>query len=180
MKKILAFSGSNHSQSIHQHLIDFAASKVANNAVSVIDLKQFPLPVYSQDIEARGLPDAAKDLRQLMAEYDALMIASPEHNGSMPAFLKNIIDWLSRVAEPGQPFFGDISKPVLLLSTSPGQSGGATNLKHMAELMPWWGGEVKGCYSLGNYHEKCIDGVFNQSTDQALTETVHSFETTLR
>ncbi|NRA60963.1 MAG: NAD(P)H-dependent oxidoreductase [Psychrobium sp.] len=179
MKKILAFSGSNHSQSIHQNLINITASKVVKNEVTIIDLNDFPLPIYSIDIENKGIPEQVKKLRQTMIEHDALIIASPEHNGSMPAFLKNIIDWLSRATEPGQPFFGVSTKPVLLLSASPGESGGATNLKAMAELMPWWGGDVKGTYSVGSYHEKITDGKLDLKTDKELTAIVLSFENSL-
>ncbi|CAH9058190.1 hypothetical protein PSECIP111951_01823 [Pseudoalteromonas holothuriae] len=179
MKKILAFSGSNHSQSIHQNLIDITASKVTKHEVTVIDLNNFPLPIYSIDIEVQGLPEEVKKLRQVLIEHDALIIASPEHNGSMPAFLKNIIDWLSRATELGQPFFGETKKPVLLVSTSPGEAGGATNIKAMKELMPWWGGDVKGTYSLGSYHEKFLNGKFTPETDKELTATVSAFEATL-
>ena len=97
----------------------------------------------------------------------------------MPAFLKNVIDWLSRATEPGQPFFGETKKPVLLLSASPGETGGATNIKTMSELMPWWGGDVKGTYSLGSYYEKFTDGQFNSETDEELTAIVNLFDTTL-
>ena len=179
MKKILAFSGSNYSQSIHHNLINLAADKVSQHEVNVIHLTDYPLPIYSQDIEAEGIPDAARQLRQLMMDHDALIIASPEHNGSMPAFLKNAIDWLSRIAEPGETFFGHAKKPVLLLSTSPGANGGATNIKTMAELMPWWGGDVKGTYSLGSYYDKVIDGQLSADTDKELSEVIGSFEAAL-
>ncbi|ABM03831.1 NADPH-dependent FMN reductase [Psychromonas ingrahamii 37] len=180
MKKILAFSGSNNSQSINQNLINITASKVKHNDVTVIDLKDFPLPIYSIDIETQGIPEEAKRLKKIMFGHDALIIASPEHNGSMPAFLKNTIDWLSRLAKPGQSFFGETKKPVLLLSTSPGATGGATNIKTMAELMPWWGGDVKGTYSLGSYYEKFSDGKFDLNTDQELTDLVRLFESTFK
>ena len=149
------------------------------NDVTVIDLNDFPLPIYSIDIETQGIPEEVKKLKQIIVEHDALMIASPEHNGSMPAFLKNTIDWLSRVAEPGQTFFGETKKPVLILSTSPGATGGATNIKTMAELMPWWGGDVKGTYSLGSYYEKFIDGKFDSQTEKEIADTVKLFESTL-
>lgn len=179
MKKILAFTGSNHSKSIHQSLIDIAVSKVSKHDVNVISLTDFPLPIYSLDIEADGIPEEVKKLRQVMMDHDALMIASPEHNGSMPAFLKNVIDWLSRVTEPGQPFFGETKKPVLLLSTSPGATGGATNIKNMAELMPWWGGDVIGTYSLGSYFENIVDDQLSPNADTELSDLINTFEAAL-
>ena len=76
------------------------------------------------------------------------MIASPEYNGSIPAAFKNVIDWISRV---NMKFLGD--KPVLLLSTSPGKNGGATNLAQMAKLLPWWGAQLVENQSFGNFNE---------------------------
>lgn len=179
MKKILAFTGSNHSQSIHQNLIDIAVEKFTKHDVKVINLIDFPLPIYSLDIEADGIPEQVNKLRQVMNDHDALLIASPEHNGSMPAFLKNVIDWLSRVAEPGQPFFGETKKPVLLLSTSPGATGGANNINNMAALMPWWGGDVRGTYSLGSYYENVVDDRLAPDADFELSQLINSFEAAL-
>ncbi|MCG7587495.1 NADPH-dependent FMN reductase [Photobacterium sp. OFAV2-7] len=179
MKKILAFSGSNHSQSIHNNLVRSLAAKVTQNEVTIIDLKDFDMPMYGIDEESQGIPTKAFELRQIMNEHDALVIASPEHNGSMPAFLKNVIDWLSRAAKPGQPFFGDSKKPVLLVSTSPGPNGGATNLKTMTDLMPWWGGDVKATFSLGSYQEKFSDGDFDVATQAELDALMASFEKAL-
>ncbi|MGI3067534.1 NADPH-dependent FMN reductase [Vibrio alginolyticus] len=179
MKKILALSGSNHSQSIHNTLIRSLAEKATQTKVTIIELKDFDLPMYGIDAESKGIPADAITLRQMMNEHDALIIASPEHNGSMPAFLKNVIDWLSRVAESGKSFFGDDKKPVLLVSASPGPNGGATNLRTMAELMPWWGGDVKGIYSLGSYQEKIHDGEFDVATKVELEALMSSFENAL-
>jgi len=180
MKKILAFSGSNHSQSIHNVLIQSLAEKAKIAQVTTLDLTEFELPMYGIDVESQGMPAMAIKLKEVMSEHDALIIASPEHNGSMPAFLKNVIDWLSRIAEPGQSFFGSSKKPVLLVSASPGENGGATNLKNMAELMPWWGGDVKGTYSLGNYQDKVQSGEFNAETDEELKALITYFEKSLQ
>ena len=176
MKIILAFSGSNSSQSINQCLIHDIADKVSQHYINIIDLNNYPLPMYSLDTEANGIPANVHELKNIMNQHDALIIASPEHNGSMPAFFKNTIDWLSRIVEPGQPFFGDNRKPVLLLSTSPGQNGGATNLTTMSTLMPWWGGDVKATYSVGSYYDKFKNGQFDSETDQALSSLITLFE----
>ncbi|MEJ2765309.1 NADPH-dependent FMN reductase [Photobacterium sp. MCCC 1A19761] len=176
MKKILAFSGSNHSQSIHNTLIHALAAQVTQSAVTVLDLRDYELPMYGLDREAEGIPANVMKLKAMMHAHDALIIASPEHNGAMPAFLKNVIDWLSRVAEPGETYFGASKKPVLLASTSSGENGGATNLKHMAALMPWWGGDVKATFSLGNYPEKFREGAFDAKTQAALADLIAAFE----
>ncbi|WP_045493905.1 NADPH-dependent FMN reductase [Vibrio hyugaensis] len=179
MKKIVAFTGSNNSQSIHNLLVQALANQATQTEVNTIDLNDFELPMYGLDIEDQGIPENAHKLRATLNEHDAIIIASPEHNGSMPAFLKNVIDWLSRVAPQGTSFFGDTKKPVLLVSTSPGANGGATNIKTMAELMPWWGGDVKGTYSLGGFYEKFKDGEFDAVTSAKLSELMASFEKSL-
>lgn len=176
MKKILAFSGSSSDQSINQLLVKLAASKVEGETVQVIDIRDYPMPLYNPDLEqSKGFPESALKLKQILAEHDALMIASPEHNGSMPAVFKNTIDWLSRMVEPMQPFFGDSKKPVLLLSTSPGPNGGATNLATLANLMPWWGGDVIATYSLGSFFDHFSEGTLSEQTDAEIKEVVERF-----
>jgi len=179
MKKIVAFTGSNHSQSINQKLLNFTVAKVKISDVTMLNLSDYPLPIYSLDIEAKGIPNEVLQLKKILVANDAIIIATPEHNGSMPAYLKSVIDWLSRLVPAKSPFFGESSKPVLLMSTSPGPTGGATNIKTMTELMPWWGGDVKGTYSLGSFYEEVVDGKLLPETDQALADIVARFEAQL-
>ena len=150
MKKILAFAGSNSSKSINTTLLKHAASLVEQHEVSVIDLRAFDTPIYSMDLEEdRGVPEPTKRLRALFDEHDAFMIASPEHNGMMPAFFKNTMDWLSRLE--GKLFQG---KPVLLMSASPGPRGGRTNLANMKSVFPHWGAAaVFADFHVGNFHQ---------------------------
>ena len=176
MKKILAFSGSNSSQSINQALIKVVANKVSEHEVTVLNLVDFPMPIYSIDQQANGIPETALALKQQIVEHDAMIIAMPEHNGLMPAFFKNVVDWLSRIEGGGKAFFGGEVKPVLLLSTSPGERGGLTGLTILEQLMPRWGTEVKGKYNLGNFQQKYNQGVFDEETDQTLSVLVKKFE----
>ena len=97
----------------------------------------------------------------------------------MPAYLKNIIDWLSRLVPAQSPFFGESAKPILLMSTSPGATGGASNLKALTGLMPWWGGDVKGTYSLGSFYDVVVDGKLVPESDKALTDVIKDFESKL-
>lgn len=179
MKKIIAFSGSNSSQSINQALIRYVAdvmNQIPDVSVTVLDIRDYPLPMYSIDIEqASGIPDNAKLLQQQLFAHDALIIASPEHNGSMPAVLKNTIDWLSRGVASRQPFFGEAVKPVFLLSASPGAGGGATNLDNMATLMPWWGARVYDQYSLGNFSQHFNDGKLDAAIADELIPKLNGF-----
>ena len=93
--KILALSGSLRQGSWNQQLIENAAeaARHAGADVTVIQLSDFELPLFSEDRERDEKPSAAlKALRQLISEADGLMIASPEYNGSLTAALK--IHWI--------------------------------------------------------------------------------------
>lgn len=178
MKKVLILTGSNNApeQSINWRLASRAAANVTRSTVHVTGLHEHPLPMYQQALEADSLPEAVAAFGRVIREHDALVIVSPEHNGLMPACLKNAIDWLSRTRQEGESFFGKADKPVLLLSTSPGGNGGATNLKFMAELMPWWGGKVIGMHSVGGFHDKYQNGVFDAETESMLSDVMTHFE----
>jgi len=148
MKKIIAFTGSNSPNSINQKLIDYILKEFPNSCIEYLDLRGYNLPMYSPEIEQKGIPFSAKDLFQTFTSANGFILASPEHNGLPSAFLKNHIDWLSRI---DQRFFGD--KPILLLSTSPGRTGGSSHLEIMAKLVERWGGELVGQFSLGDFYQ---------------------------
>lgn len=156
MKKIIAISGSNDRNSIHKKLIGYILKEFAENDIEYIDLETFDLPIYSPDIEKEGFPIQVKELFQIITSADGFIIASPEYNGLPTTFLKNHIDWLSRI---DQRFFGD--KPILLLSASPGKLGGSTHLNILERLMPNWGGKMVGRFSLGAFH-KTFDIEYNE------------------
>ncbi len=149
MKPIIAFAGSNNPHSINHQLLRAALRTLPDRSVRLLSLTDFPAPIYSACLEAQGqVPAPIRQLHAILQKAAGFVIASPEHNGLPPAFFKNTLDWLSRI-EP--KIFG--GKPVLLLSTSPGKNGGATNLRILAELMPWWGGQVVDSYSLPTFHQ---------------------------
>lgn len=173
MKNIIAFSGSNSNKSINQQLLAAAIKKIPNEDLQLVKLTDYAIPIYSQAIEESGIPGPVKELYHLFCQADGFVLASPEHNGLPTAFLKNIIDWLSRI---DQRFFG--RKPLLLLSTSEGASGGASHLEVLCNLMPRWGAELSGTYSLGEFN-KNFD-VINQSItaqieNLKLSAAIHNF-----
>jgi len=150
MTKIIAFSGSNSSKSINQTLVKHAASLVENHEVEVLDLRNYESPMFSLDIEAKdGHPEIVKQLEAKISESTTLLIAVPEYNGFMPSFFKNTIDWLSRI---NKEFLK--GKEIIMLSTSPGGCGGKQSLEHTTSILPRFGGEVIGTYSLANFYEK--------------------------
>ncbi|WP_339769727.1 NAD(P)H-dependent oxidoreductase [uncultured Paraglaciecola sp.] len=179
MKKILTVSASNSKHSINRTLLELASSKIEGHEVALLDIRDYQMPFFSLDREeSEGHPETAKQVRALFAEYDAFIISSPEHNGSIPAEFKNLIDWVSRLGDLQNPMFAT-KKPVLLLSASPGPNGGATNVQTLTKLMPWWGADVKGSFSLGSFYDHFVDGKLNTEKEQELTNTVTAFINTL-
>lgn len=159
MKKIVAFSGSNSSKSVNQELIRLSSELVKNSEIEVIDLREFEAPVYGVDMEQeKGIPESMKALWEKFESADAFIVSTPEHNGSMPAVLKNTIDWLSRISM--KPF-GD--KPTLFMAASPGPRGGMSALNHLVSIMPFRGAKVVGHLSVGNYYDQ-VSG--HQLTDE--------------
>nr|WP_245566910.1 NAD(P)H-dependent oxidoreductase [Christiangramia portivictoriae] len=89
MKKILAFAGSNSSTSINKMLLLHVTGRIQGHHMKILDLTEFPLPIYDQDIEKEsGIPLNAKILYNHIRDHDALVIAANEHNGSASAFFK--------------------------------------------------------------------------------------------
>lgn len=173
-KTIITLSASNSKNSINQNFLNFTRSTLTETDVIDISVRDYLLPMYGLDEEAeQGFPEAAKTLRDLFAKADGFIIASPEHNGSMPAVFKNTIDWLSRLATSEDPIF--FKKPVLLLSTSPGANGGATSIATLTQLMPWWGASSVSSYSLGSYYEKVQDEQLVPEEQAKLNAEVESF-----
>ena len=138
MPRILAFASSTRGESFNKKLVAIAAqgAREAGAEVMLIDLKDFPLPLYDQDLEAeQGMPENGKKLKKLFIDHDGLLIASPEHNGSFPAILKNAIDWVSRPA-PGEPSLAAFrGKVATLMSASPGALGGLRGLVHVRSIL---------------------------------------------
>jgi len=179
MTKILSFSGSNHSKSINHSLVTYASSCVKNHEVKLIDLRDYDVPIFSLDIETNeGHPEKIKDLEKLISNYDALMIALPEYNGSMTSFFKNILDWLTRV---NHQFLKD--KKLILLSTSPGKYGAKFGLEHTASILPRFGGDIIGTFNLGSFHEKVeLKSEFklnDKEKDQELKELIEKLEASI-
>ena len=141
--KVLALAGSTREDSYNKKLIREAAAiaQEMGAAVTLVDLKDFPMPFYDGDLEAReGMPENAKKLRDLMMESDSVIIASPEYNASIPAVLKNAIDWMSRGERGGGSHDAYKGKKFALISASPGRGGGARSLVHLRAVIE----EVEG------------------------------------
>lgn len=137
--KILVFGGSLRRDSFNQKLAAIAAqgAREAGAEVTLIALRDYPLPVFDQDLEAaQGKPEAAARLKALFLEHDGLIIASPEYNSSVTAALKNAIDWVSRADRDDEPMVVAFSgKSAVLCAASPGGLGGLRGLVHLRAIL---------------------------------------------
>ena len=98
MKTALTLSGSIRKGSwnrVLQHHMDRKLAEVGV-AVTSIDLGDFPMPIFNEDLEADGTPEAAAQLAELWRTHDIVFIATPEYNGGLPPLMVNTITWLSR------------------------------------------------------------------------------------
>lgn len=119
--KVLALVGSLRAASINRQIAELA-TEVAPDGVAVTIFEGLgDLPFYNEDIDNDAdVPAAVTALRSAAADADAALVVTPEYNGSIPAVIKNAIDWLSR------PFGNGAlkGKPLAVIGGSMGQYGG--------------------------------------------------------
>ncbi len=130
--KILIIPGSLRSGSHNAKLAMAAADEFvrADAEVTRISLSDFPLPIYDGDLQARsGVPINAINLKRMIGAHQGVLIVTPEYNSSVPALVKNTIDWISRVQDPhetrGQIFR---EKPFAIAAASQNRLGGTRAL----------------------------------------------------
>ncbi len=120
--KLVAIAGALREGSLNKQLLRLACKGLEKEGAEIdrVDLRALAIPFYDGDLEtSSGLPDGAKELVARIASANGLVIASPEYNFSVPAVLKNAIDWVTR-SKP-MPLRG---KTAVLLSASPSLVGG--------------------------------------------------------
>ncbi len=127
--RIVGLSGSLRAGSLNTKLLH-AAAHLAPSAMFFEVRTLEDVPLYSGDLEAESMPAAAVALGAAIAAADAVVIASPEYNYSLPGVLKNGIDWLSRLDH--KPFAG---KPLAIMGVSPGRFGTARMQYHLRQVL---------------------------------------------
>jgi chromate reductase len=125
---ILGFAGSLRKGSYNKALLRSAAELLPEEAkLEIFDLEG--IPPFNQDLE-KQVPEKVKEFKAKIRAADAILIATPEHNYSVPGILKNAIDWASRP-------YGDNSfegKPAAIMSASTGMLGGARAQYHLRQI----------------------------------------------
>jgi len=126
---VLGFAGSLRRNSYNKALLCTAAESMPRGAeLEIFDLEG--IPPFNQDLETQ-MPEKVKEFKAKIEAADAILIATPEYNYSIPGILKNAIDWASRP-------YGDNSfkgKPVAVMSASVGMLGGARAQYHLRQVL---------------------------------------------
>jgi len=136
--KILAFAGSTRTDSFNKKLVKIAAdgAREAGADVTIIDLRDYPMPLYDEDLEKKeGLSSSTRKLKELMSSHHGFLISSPEYNSSISGVLKNTIDWTSRQGDDKSPMSCFKDKVAGIMSASPGGLGGLRGLVHVRAIL---------------------------------------------
>jgi chromate reductase, NAD(P)H dehydrogenase (quinone) len=103
--KILVIPGSLRTGSLNARLAAVVALELAQSGAEItrISLSDFPLPIYDGDLQAKsGVPKHAVNLKRMIGAHHGVVIVTPEYNSSVPALVKNTIDWVSRVQDTNE------------------------------------------------------------------------------
>ena len=159
--KLVAMSGSPSKDSINKKVLEFMKDRYKDKLdIKILEIDK--LPFYNYDIENTP-PELVVEMRKEIKEADAIIFATPEYNQSIPATLKNAIDWFSRVE------LVLMKKPAMILGASPGRLGTVRAQEHLKDVLtsqyvgvlPLPGTEV----FIGSYYDQVDEnGILNNES----------------
>jgi chromate reductase len=137
--KILVIPGSLRTGSHNVRLAALAAKELALAGAEVtrISLQDYTLPLFDADlVAASGPPAAAVRLKQMLIAHQGVFITSPEYSASVTPLLKNMIDWISRVRERGEPGYAAFKGRVFAIgSATAGSGGGLRSMMALRQIL---------------------------------------------
>jgi chromate reductase, NAD(P)H dehydrogenase (quinone) len=136
--RVLGISGSLRRESHNSALLRAAAERLPAGAELVLFERLDEIPPYDEDDEMRGAPEPVRELREAIRDADAMLIATPEYNHSIPGQLKNALDWASRPA--GQSALN--GKPAAAIGASTGMFGAVWAQAELRKVLGAMGGRV--------------------------------------
>ena len=136
--RVLGISGSLRSGSLNSALLRAAAERLPAGAELVEFERLREVPPYDEDVELSATPAVVEELRQAVREADAVLIATPEYNHSIPGQLKNALDWVSRPA--GKSALN--GKPAAAIGASTGMFGAVWAQAELRKVLGALGGRV--------------------------------------
>lgn len=136
--RVLGISGSLRRDSYNSALLRAAAERLPAGVELVEYERLAEIPPYDPDVEALGTPEVVAELRDAVREADAVLVATPEYNHSLPGQLKNALDWVSRPA--GQSAL--TGKPAAAIGASTGMFGAVWAQAEARKVLGALGGRV--------------------------------------
>jgi chromate reductase len=136
--RVLGISGSLRRDSLNDALLRAAAERLPAGAELVTFDRLAEVPPFSEDAEVEPAPDAVRELREAIRAADAVLIATPEYNHSLPGQLKNALDWASRPA--GQSALN--GKPAAAIGASKSMFGAVWAQAELRKVLAAMGGRV--------------------------------------
>jgi len=136
--RVLGISGSLRSGSLNSALLRAAAERLPAGAELVEFERLREVPPYDEDVELAGTPTVVEELRRAVREADAVLIATPEYNRSIPGQLKNALDWVSRPA--GKSALN--GKPAAVIGASTGMFGAVWAQAELRKVLGALGGRA--------------------------------------
>ena len=183
MTKILFVCGSQRQESYNARLLRHLAESTGDQVeIDFLLPSEVSLPIFDQDLETDGVwLQHTASIHQRINNSDALVVASPEYNAQVTPYLKNLVDWVSRLAYMDVRFANPfLDHPVLLCSASTGWSGGALAVAQARSLFGYVGATVLGgAVCLPYAHQAwsefgyMFDPEFQQNTVHSLGRLVH-------
>jgi chromate reductase len=153
--RVLGISGSLRRDSFNRALLRAAAERLPAGAELVEFERLGEVPPYDEDVETVGTPAVVEELREAVRSADAVLIATPEYNSSIPGQLKNALDWVSRPA--GKSALN--GKPAAALGASTGMFGAVWAQAELRKVLGAMGGRVvDGELAVGHARELIVDG----------------------
>ena len=136
--RVLGIAGSLRRGSYNHALLREAAERLPAGAELVEFERLGEIPPYDADVEAEGTPEPVEALRRAMREADAVLVATPEYNHSIPGVLKNALDWASRPA--GQSAL--TGTPAAVIGASTGMFGAVWAQAETRKVLGALGGRI--------------------------------------
>jgi len=162
--KVLGISGSLRRDSHNSALLRAAAERLPAGVELVPYERLREIPPYDSDDEAAGAPEAVTDLRDAVREADAVLIATPEYNHSLPGQLKNALDWVSRPA--GKSAL--MGKPAAAIGASTGMFGAVWAQAEARKVLGALGGRVvESELPIPRAQDQYVDGRLELSPEQS-------------
>jgi chromate reductase, NAD(P)H dehydrogenase (quinone) len=162
--RLLLVSGSRRRDSYNSRLLRHLAHRLQSRCrVEVLDPALTDLPLFDQDLEVdSNVIERVAALHRRFETSHGLVVATPEYNGMPTPYLKNIVDWVSRLPHVDSSFANPFrERPLLLCSASTGWSGGAVAIPHVRALFGYLGCLVIGDAVCVPYAEQAwADGAY--------------------